>query len=99
MACDVSRREQIRGVPEGEQASVPEQQIEGAGEESKAEHIHGEDRIDDEGRDQPGDDEDRVAQPLDPGRGLQRSLPKRPAGRTKRTIAMMMNTTVEASSG
>ena len=48
-------------MPEGKQAAVAQQQVEGAGEEREAEHLHQEDRVEEERRDQqehqePGED-------------------------------------------
>src|SRR5688500_18718766 len=101
-------------VTKGQQTCVPHEQIEGAGEERKAQDVHEKDRINEKRRhnEKPGHARERnkgetagllgcAADGL--GRGLRGAchavLPNRPAGLIIRTIAMMMKTIVLEASG
>src|SRR5262249_54390416 len=103
---EVAGGAEVEGVAEGEQAGVPEQEIERAGEEREAERLHQEDRIDDPRRDRDQRDEDdrrdalRLRPRLDPlDRRAHAVFPKSPAGRTRRTIAITTKITVFEASG
>ncbi|EGF47221.1 hypothetical protein AAULR_25856, partial [Lacticaseibacillus rhamnosus MTCC 5462] len=88
-------------MAEREDAGVAEQQVEGAGEEGEAQHLHQEDRVEVERRHGQGGHADQdqhgfqAQQRTFGGRGdaqlavHQASLPIRPAGRTSSTIAMI----------
>ena len=97
----------IQGVPEGDEPHVADEEVEGAGEEREAERLHGEDRVDEPGRDehhrhQDGDgDALRGRDALDAldGRFRHDCLPKSPAGRTSRTSAITTKITVFEASG
>src|SRR5690606_36533952 len=83
-------------MPEGQQASVAQQQVEGAGEERIAHHLHDKDGIGAQGRQQGEKNrEEKIAYELT----THFSFPKRPAGRSSRTMTMMMKTTVLEASG
>ena len=103
-------------MAEGQQPAVAEQEVEGAGEEREAEHLHQEDRVEHERRDheqreQRREDRQVVAGHAERG-GLQRqrdvgggavahhaALPKRPAGLTRSTSAMITKITTAEPSG
>jgi hypothetical protein len=100
-------------VPERKQVGVAEQEIERAGEEREAQRLHDEEWIGDERGDRDHGDHDRegdsvgttiAARRIRRGDGgseahFQATLPKRPVGRIRSTIAMMTNTTVFEASG
>ena len=48
MGADIARHPEIGRVAEAQQAAEPQQQVEGAGKEREAQHLHGEDGIDHE---------------------------------------------------
>ena len=101
-------------VAEGQQPAEADQQVEGAGEEREAHHLHHEHRVD-EGRcgHEEGHHHDEgdavhaqfIAAPLCGGRRRRADrvrhfcAPNRPAGRTSSTMAMMMKMTVLDASG
>jgi hypothetical protein len=96
VAGHVGRGAQEGRVAERQQAGEAHQQIERASEEGIAEHLHHEDGIGAEQRQQADADEQRgVAEEL----LVHFSFPKRPAGRTRSTMAMTTNTTVLDASG
>src|SRR5580704_14348796 len=97
-------------VAEGQQADEADEEIEGAGEQGKAQHVHQVDRIMHERRDERRDDarcDDQKIEPrakLASSRALLRhdahaALPKRPAGRSKSTMAMTTKITIFEASG
>ncbi len=111
--ADIARHAQEHRVAEREQADIADQQIERAGEQRDAQHLHDEEGIGDERRD---DDEGKQQQRTrSPRRGAswrgagvtaaadrrscQATLPKSPEGRMISTIAMMTKTTVLEASG
>ncbi|KTF08313.1 hypothetical protein MGSAQ_000190 [marine sediment metagenome] len=59
MGGEIRRAAEERRVAEGEDAGVAEQQVEGAGEEGEAQHLHQEDRVEVEGRQCEGDHADQ----------------------------------------
>src|SRR5690606_15432124 len=96
VAGGVGGAAQEGGMSERQQAGVGQQQIEGAGEQGVAHDLHDEDRVGAHGRQQRDEDrEDDIACQLT----VHFSFPKRPAGRSRRTMTMMMNTTVFEASG
>src|SRR5215470_12791599 len=112
MRADVGGPAEVERVAEREQADVADQEVEGAGEQRKAQRLHQEHRIGDRGRDhehgEHHEEGDRLARHRTLARGfLQRvddafhhaALPNRPAGRISSTIAMMTKITVFDASG
>ncbi len=112
MGGEIGRTAEECRMPEGKDAGIAQQQVEGAGEQRETEHLHDEDRIEVEGRQyQRGDaEQDQYgfqAYQWAPGRGdgaaglavHQVSLPIRPAGRTSSTIAMTTKITMFEASG
>src|SRR5690606_39592323 len=92
----IGRASQECGVTEGQQAGVGQQKVESAGKQGIAHDLHDEDRVGAHGRQQRDDDrEDDVTCQLT----VHFSFPKRPAGRSRRTMTMMMKTTVFEASG
>ena len=84
-------------MAEGQQAGEAHQQVEGAGEEGVAQHLHDEDGIDTQRRQQrDAAKEGDVAEQL---LVHHFSFPNKPAGRTNRTMAMTTKTTVLDASG
>ena len=84
-------------MSEGQQAGEAHQQVEGAGEQGVAQHLHDEDGIDAQRRQQRDADEKRnVAEQL---LVHHFSFPNKPAGRTNKTMAMTTKTTVLDASG
>ena len=97
-------------VAEGQQADEADEEIEGAGEQGKAQHVHQVDRIMHERRDERGRDSRGDEQQIEPRAKLARSralsrhdahaaLPKSPAGRNKSTMAMTTKITIFEASG
>ena len=95
------------GMAKGKEPHVSDQEVEGAGEEREAEHLHGEEGIDDPGSGDHSRDQhhDRNAlggfaglDALDGGFG-HACFPNRPAGRTSSTIAITTKMTVLEASG
>src|SRR5690606_12966555 len=96
MPGSVGRAPQEGGMAEGQQAGVGQQQVEGAGEQRIAHDLHDEDRVSAQGRQQRDHDcKYQIACQLT----VHFSFPKRPAGRSRSTMTMMMNTTVFDASG
>src|SRR5262249_27456120 len=101
-----------KGVPEREQADVADQQVERQREEREAQRLHQEHRIDKRRRDDERGRHRHEDSGLAPGRASRNrradllrdirhyaTLPNSPAGRIKRTIAMMTKITVFDASG
>ena len=100
-------------MSERQEVDVADQEIEGAGEERKAERLHDEERIGDERRDRDQRRHHRKSDGVSAavagadvcfgGGGFEAdghvALPKRPEGRISSTSAMMTNTTVFDASG
>ena len=78
-------------MAERQQPDIADQQVEGAGEERKAQRLHQEDRVEDERRDQRQGEQDRRQDPVPPAAFApsQRARPKKPAGLTSNTRAMI----------
>mmetsp|Transcript_57674 Transcript_57674/g.135823 ORF Transcript_57674/g.135823 Transcript_57674/m.135823 type:complete len:360 (+) Transcript_57674:876-1955(+) len=96
MAADVARRAQEGRMPEGQQPGEAHQQVEGAGKQRVAQHLHHEHGVGAQQRQQAdADEEGRVADQL----LVHFSFPNKPAGRTSSTMAMTTNTTVLDASG
>src|SRR5258705_5032623 len=105
----VTGRAEKDGVAEGEEPDVPDEEVEGACEQRKAQRLHEEHRVHEERRrhegrrhDQKGDDV-RRRHPGDRGqdradvlvaRRSHEARPKRPAGRSSSTTAMITKITV-----
>ena len=53
-------------MAERQQPDIADQQVEGAGEERKAQRLHDEDRVEDERRDQRQSEQDRRQDPVPP---------------------------------
>src|SRR5690606_192689 len=83
-------------VPERQQAGVGQEKVERAGEEGVAHDLHDEDGIRAHCRQQCDQDCDGN---IDSQLTVHFSFPKRPAGRSRSTMTMMMNTTVFDASG
>ena len=103
VAGDVGGEAEEHGVPERQQADIADQQVEGAGEQREAQHLHQEHGIDDERRHQPerhqgGEHLQSAVVAAVPWR-LYFGVPNRPCGRSISTIAMMMKITVLEASG
>ena len=98
MAVAIACNAEEHCMAEAHQAGIAQQQIEGAGEQRKAERRHQEYRIGKPGRGQGQDgDEGGHDQPLTRGHHL--VCPNRPAGLTSRTIAMTTKITVLEAGG
>src|SRR6266496_1600345 len=105
VAGHVPGRAQERRVAEGEEPGVAEQQVERAGEERHAEHVHDEHRVHEVRQDQPGHRHPGEGEAHAPGRpadararaegDAHRYLPKSPAGRSSSTMAMTKKTTTD----
>src|SRR5262249_18478528 len=108
----IARPAEIEGMAERQQADIPDQQIEGTGEQRKAHRLHQEQRIGEEWRDRQGRHHDHKGDGLalhaPRGRLFGQWIddafhhplrPNKPAGRTSRTIAMMTKITVLEASG
>ena len=63
VAGDVAGRAEEGGVAEGEQADIADQEVERAGEEREAQHVHQEDGVDRERGQGEGQDHDRERDP------------------------------------
>src|SRR5215472_2172821 len=97
VAGKVAGSSKKRRVTEGEESGVSKKKVECAGEQSEAQSFHQKYRIED-ARSEDGRDEHHgeagEAEHARAGWRRHFSLPNRPAGRTRRTIAMMKKTTV-----
>ena len=101
-------------MAEGQEPHVADEQVEGAGEQREAQRLHEEERVDEEGRQHEEGDHQREGHVLVPrlapdaaGSALASrspspcycARPKRPAGFTSSTSAMMTKITVFDASG
>src|SRR5262249_44979953 len=109
---DIAGPAEEQRMPERSQADIANQQIEGAGEQSKAQRLHQKDRMDHERQDheqhdhgqEGGAEAPAALAALGKQRRLQRAFhhalrPNNPAGLIKSTIAMMTKITVFEASG
>ena len=113
VGADIARHAEEHRVAERQQADIADQQIEGAGEQRDAQHLHDEERIGEERRD--GDQREhqhdrrsrnrarscwaRSRRGGGDGAHVRRPCRTGPTGRMMSTIAMMTNTTVLEASG
>ncbi len=86
-------------MPEAEQAGEADQQVEGAGKQRKAHQLHRKDRVHAQHRQRRDNQEHQRIADQRILHAHQRSLPKRPAGRTSSTTAITTKTTVFEASG
>ena len=108
---DIGGPAEERRVAERRHADIADEQVEGAGEEREAQRLHQENWIEHEGRAKRGDEERHGDDAAGAGRHARRggalghrlrhriSRPKKPAGFTSSTIAMMTKIAVELASG